>query len=206
MVKVAITGGTSGVGFEACKQLCAVAEVTGVVLTSRSSANAEKAIERLRSATGKDGSFFEYVVLDLEDLPSIVAAISSFPKVDRICLNGSRLGKCKLHAQSMVTDAMASVLGHTVLTDGLVAAGKLNAGARIVHIGGEIARPLWSFIGLLPNFFSFAEATSTRPTPKTTPTAAAAFRFACSSATTRTPRSSARSSTRDWRRSSRTSM
>lgn len=157
MVKVAITGGTSGVGFEACKQLCAVAEVTGVVLTSRSSANAEKAIERLRSATGKDGSFFEYVVLDLEDLPSIVAAISSFPKVDRICLNGSRLGKCKLHAQSMVTDAMASVLGHTVLTDGLVAAGKLNAGARIVHIGGEIARPLWSFTGLLPNFFSFAE-------------------------------------------------
>ena len=38
MVKVAITGGTSGVGFEACKQLCAVAEVTGVVLTSRTSA------------------------------------------------------------------------------------------------------------------------------------------------------------------------
>jgi len=156
MVKVAITGGTSGVGFEACKQLCAVAEVSGVVLTSRTSANAERAIEKLKMATGKD--FFEYIVLDLEELPSIVAAIAAFPKVDRICLNGSQLGKCNLHPQSMVTDAMASVLGHTVLTDGLAAAGKLNAGARVVHVGGEIARPLWSFTGLLPNFFSFTES------------------------------------------------
>jgi NAD(P)-dependent dehydrogenase (short-subunit alcohol dehydrogenase family) len=157
MVKVAITGGTSGVAYEACKQLCSVAEVSGIVITSRTSANAEAAIEKLKAATGKADSFFEYVVLDLEELSSIVAAISAFPKVDRICLNGSQLGKCKLNGQSMVTDAMTSVLGHTILTDGLMAAGRLNAGARIVHVGGEIARPLWGFTGLLPNYWSFTE-------------------------------------------------
>jgi len=157
MVKIAITGSTAGVGFEACVQLCAVPEVTGLVITSRSASNAAAAIEKLKVETGKDASFFSYVVVDLEDLPSIIAAIQAFPMVDRICLNGSQLGRCKIHPQSGVVDAMTSVLGHTVLTDGLMKAGKFSPGARIVHVGGEIARPMWTFYGLLPFYCTFTE-------------------------------------------------
>lgn len=157
MVKVAITGSTSGVGFEACVQLCSVPEVTGLVITSRSATKAIAAIEKMKQKTGKGASFFSYIVIDLEDLPSIIDAIAAFPTVDRICLNGSQIGQCKINAQSGVVDAMTSVLGHTILTDGLMKAGKLNAGARIVFVGGEIARPVWAFYGLLPFYCTFTE-------------------------------------------------
>lgn len=154
MVVIAITGAASGVGYEAARQLSAESEVTKLVLTVRSAQKAEVALSKLVQETGKDKSFYEFVVLDLSDLSSIKAAVPSFPAFDRICLNAGGLSTTTMHASGNgITENMViNTMGHAVLVDGLLAAGKLPAGSRVVYIGSEVARSLWSFVPMLPNY------------------------------------------------------
>jgi len=152
MVVIAITGAASGVGYEAARQLSAESDVTKLVLTARSAQKAEAAIAKLAQETGKDKSFYDFVVLDLTDLSSIKAAVASFPAFDRLCLNAGGLSKTKT-SDSGITDTMViNTMGHAVLVDGLLAAGKLPAGSRVVYIGSEVSRSLWSFVPMLPNY------------------------------------------------------
>lgn len=158
MVTIAITGGNGDVGTESSKQLCAYDEVTKIILTCRSKAKADKAIENLVKITGKDPSFFGYVLLDVMDIASIKGAIKAFPKVDRLCLNIGGLGKCKIHEESGAVDGMVmNTLGQVVLANGLIDAKKVTKGGRIVYVGSEVSRPVYSFKGLLPDYWTFEE-------------------------------------------------
>ena len=49
---------------------------------ARTKEKAERVLGKLLEETGKKPSFFSYVILDLDDIASITAAVKSFPKVD----------------------------------------------------------------------------------------------------------------------------
>mmetsp|Transcript_22850 Transcript_22850/g.60360 ORF Transcript_22850/g.60360 Transcript_22850/m.60360 type:complete len:339 (+) Transcript_22850:59-1075(+) len=153
MVVIAITGGASGIGYEAARQLSSVPEVTKIVITARSAQKADGAISKLVKETGKDKSFYDSVIVELGDLTSIKAAVASFPAFDRLCLNAGGIGTGKMHASGNgITDTMViNTMGHAALVDGLLAVGKIPAGSRVVYVGSEAARGLWGYCPMLPN-------------------------------------------------------
>ncbi len=55
---ICITGGTSGVGFEAVAQLANDERVSKIILTSRTEASAKRAFGRLTERTGKGAELF----------------------------------------------------------------------------------------------------------------------------------------------------
>jgi hypothetical protein len=118
-------------------------------------------IEKLMKDTSKDRGMLDYVVLDLDDLKSIMEATKKFPPVDRLCLNAGGLTRNTLHEKSGTTTGMVSnVIGHSILSDELLKAGKIsNDGkGRIVYIGSEVSRTMWSFTGMLPlGYWSFTK-------------------------------------------------
>jgi len=153
MVVVALTGANGDVGYETCKQLSAVAEVTKLIVTARTEEKAGAVIDKLAADTGKDRSWFGFVVVDLSDYTSVMAAVQDFPQVDRLLLNAGGFGNTKIHRPSGATDGVViNVLGHSVLSDGLIKAGKISAGGRIIYIGSEVTRPVLAYTGLLPNY------------------------------------------------------
>jgi len=153
MVVIAVTGATGDCGYEACRQLAFAPKVKHIVITCRAEPQAKAVVAQLASDTGKDASFFSYVLLDLRTYDSIMTAIKLFPSIDRLCLNAGGLGCNQMHLASGATDAMVdNCLGNSVLTEGLLQAGKIKSGGRIVYIGSEVARQVWSFKGLLPDY------------------------------------------------------
>lgn len=141
-------------GYEGARQLAMVSEVKKIVITARSKEKAMRAISMLAKQTGKDETFFQHVLLDLGDVNSIKAAIDAFPAFDRILLNAGGAGTGKMHASGNgMTDSMViNTAGHVMFVDGLIAAGKIPAGARVVYVGSEVSRALWAFVPMLPNY------------------------------------------------------
>lgn len=140
-------------GYECARQLSTMPEVTKVVITARSSQKAEETIAKLARETGQTQSFYESVIFDLAQVSSIDAAVASFPAFDRICLNAGGLAK-GMHASGVgINNGMIiNTLGHAVLIDKLIAAGKCPASTRIVYVSTEIARNIWSMVPLSPNY------------------------------------------------------
>ena len=154
MVLVLITGGNGDVGVEACKQLATKAEVTKVVITCRSKEKATKTIDDLIVATGKDLSFFGYVTMDLTDYDSIVEGAKACPNsIDRLCLNVGGLGKCEMHACGATDGMVLNTLGHALLFEKLIEAGKVPKGSRVIYVGSEVSHDIYSFSGLLPHYY-----------------------------------------------------
>lgn len=154
---VAVTGVTGDVGFLCCKMLATCAEVTSIVVTARTLDKCRKVVASLEADTGK--SIFTPVVLNLSDRGSIMDAVESFPNVDRLCLNAGGLGTTTIHTPSGVTDSILSnVLGNSIFSDNLVKAGKIQADGRIIYVGSEVSRAVWSFTGLLPNYCWMTES------------------------------------------------
>jgi len=53
-----------------------------------------------------------------------------------------------------MTDSMViNTMGHAVLVDGLLAAGKIPKGSRVVFVGSEVSRSVMSFVPMLPNYY-----------------------------------------------------
>ena len=146
-----VTGANIGCGYEACRQLAATTEVGHIVVGVRSAEKAKKTIDSLVADTQKDSSFFSSILIDNGDLASIKAAVEVFPKFDRLCLNAGGLAKLGIHKPSGATNTMViNTLGAAALVDGLLAANKIQAGARVIYIGSEVSRNIWSLTGLLP--------------------------------------------------------
>ena len=156
---IVVTGANAGCGYEACKQLAAVDEVGHIVVGVRSDEKAKDTIGSLVLETGKDASFFSSIIIDSADLASIKAAVEVFPKFDRLCLNAGGLASTALHASGATNTMVVNSLDAAALVDGLLAANKVPAGSRVIYIGSEVARTIWSFTGLLPNYHcgGFAE-------------------------------------------------
>jgi len=102
---------------------------------------------------------FDFVVLYLSDLNSIMDAAEKFPRIDRLCLNAGGLAMNSLHEKSgATTSVVTNVVGHSILSDELLKAGKISTDGtgRIVYVGSEVSRTMWSLSGLLPlGYWSF---------------------------------------------------
>lgn len=145
---VVVTGANQGVGFEACRQFALAPNVAKILLTCRSASKANKAIDELVASTGKERSLFDFVVLDLDSKASAEAAVQALPaRVDRLVLNA---GVISTGVVNGVTAVFASTVGHATLTEGLLAAEKLQPGARVLYAHTEVSRFIPAFTGLQP--------------------------------------------------------
>ncbi len=135
-----ITGANGGIGCEVARQLALTGQYRKIHLACRNRAKASTALAKLQAVTGK--AIFTTLTLDVADLASVRDALSMLDEpVDDLVMNaGGSGGRTPLAVtKAGVTDIFASnVLGHIVLLDGLLQAGRLNRAA--VYVGSEAAR------------------------------------------------------------------
>lgn len=136
---VMITGGNAGVGKETARQL-AVAGVERVVLACRNPQKAAAAVAELEARTERE--VFSVVRMDLCDLASVRAAVAALGRpVEGLVLNAGGLGGAsggELTDAGVTRDFATNVLGHAVLLEEMVGAGKVER--VVVHSGAEAAR------------------------------------------------------------------
>ena len=135
-----ITGANAGIGKEVARQMAVSGGYRKVILACRNRSRAELAERDLRVTTGK--AIFTIVIMDVSDELSVRTVLSSLAEpIDDLVMNaGGSGGKTPLAlTRDGVTEIFASnVLGHVILLDGLIAAGKLKRAA--VFAGSEAAR------------------------------------------------------------------
>ena len=140
-----ITGANGGIGKDVARQLALTRAYRKILLACRNRSKAERAKRDLETATGK--SIFEIVLMDVSDLTSVRAVLSSLKdQIDDLVMNaGGSGGKTPLAlTEDRVTQIFASnVLGHVVLLEGLIASGQLAGAA--VFAGSEAARGVPEF-------------------------------------------------------------
>lgn len=136
-----VTGASSGLGFEAAAQL-AEDGYGRVILACRSLVKAENARTALVERVGSDP--FETLAIDVADMASSAAAAAELIErgepIHALLLNA---GMVPGNTMTKSVDGLemafaASIIGHHVLTLGLLEAGLLD-GARIVIAGSEAA-------------------------------------------------------------------
>ncbi|MEO1060953.1 MAG: SDR family NAD(P)-dependent oxidoreductase [Actinomycetota bacterium] len=144
-----VTGATSGLGYEAARQL--VDRGWGqVVVTGRTTARAKEAAARVADETGR--GVVAPLELDLNRSDSVAAAADELVRrgtpIDFLLLNAGMVsGNTRRMTDEGVEITFASsLIGHHQLTMRLVEAGLLADDARIVIAGSEAAR------GDLPTF------------------------------------------------------
>ncbi len=135
-----ITGANAGLGKETAKQLAAKAETKKIYLGCRNKDKALMAQKELELETGK--FIFEILDIDVANLASVTAAVEALPEpVDALVMNAGGAVGNTFHQinQDGVTEIFAvNLLGHTVLSEQLIAAQKLTKVA--IYAGSEAAR------------------------------------------------------------------
>jgi len=137
---ILITGANTGLGKEMARQLALRGDFERIYLGCRNPEKAERAKEDLETVTGR--TIFEVVIIDLEDLASVRAAVAAVgAPLNALVMNAGGTGGPTPAAltQDGVTASFAqNVLGHVVLLEDLLAAGLLTDVA--VLVGSEAAR------------------------------------------------------------------
>jgi NAD(P)-dependent dehydrogenase (short-subunit alcohol dehydrogenase family) len=137
---ILITGANTGLGKEMARQLALRGDFERIYLGCRNREKAERAKEDLETVTGR--TIFEVVIIDLEDLASVRAAVAAVgAPLNALVMNAGGTGGPTPAAltQDGVTASFAqNVLGHVVLLEDLLAAGLLTDVA--VLVGSEAAR------------------------------------------------------------------
>jgi NAD(P)-dependent dehydrogenase (short-subunit alcohol dehydrogenase family) len=140
MMSVLVTGANAGLGKESARQLALLDSVERVYLGCRNIEKAEAAKAELEQATGQ--SVFEILQIDVMDLDSARAAVRALPApIDGLVMNAGGMGGPTPRARTPDGSTQlfaANVLGHALLVDELVAAGKLLMVA--VYSGSEAMR------------------------------------------------------------------
>jgi NAD(P)-dependent dehydrogenase (short-subunit alcohol dehydrogenase family) len=135
-----ITGANVGIGKDVARQLALSGTYERIYLGCRNRAKADLAKRDLELSTGT--RIFEIVLMDVSDPASVRAVLASLPEpIDALVMNaGGSGGKMPLAVgEHGVTAIFASnLLGHVVLLEGLIDAGKLKGTALLV--GSEAAR------------------------------------------------------------------
>ncbi len=135
-----ITGANTGIGKEVARQLALTGEYGKIYLACRNEQKAGAAKQSLEETTGK--SIFQIVRMDVSDPASVQAALSSLDEVvDDLVMNAGGVGgktPLALTRDGVTEIFAANVLGHVVLLEGLLRAGKLGRAA--VYVGSEAAR------------------------------------------------------------------
>ena len=137
---VLITGANAGLGKESAKQLAMRAGIEKIYLGCRNMDKALAAKAQLEQETGR--RVFEVLQIDVSDLESVRSAVAVLPEpVEGLLMNAGGTGGQKFYKRTSdgVTQIFAvNLLGHTVLTNELLKAGKLTKTA--VYAGSEAAR------------------------------------------------------------------
>lgn len=138
-----VTGASSGLGFEAAAQL-AESGYRRVIITARSDAKAAKAQSELESRTA--AKVFETLTLNLDDPATITAGVAELAErgeqIDVLLLNAGLAPAQQVTRtdKGIETTIAATLIGHHVLTMGLLESRLLSDHARIVIAGSEAAR------------------------------------------------------------------
>ena len=140
-----ITGANGGIGKEVARQLAMTGRYGRIYLACRDRTKATAAQAELEAVTGK--AIFAIIIVDVSDPASVAKALTGLREpIDDLVMNaGGAGGKSPLAVtKDGVTEIFAAnVLGHVVLLDGLLAAGKLRRAA--VYAGSEAARGVPKF-------------------------------------------------------------
>ena len=141
MIKtVLITGANAGLGKETARQLAQQPGIERIYLGCRNLEKAKLAQSGLEQLTGKH--LFEILPIDVGDLNSVRNAVGHLPgSIDALVMNaGGAVGKVfNQKTLDGVTQIFAvNLLGHAVLTEELLKAGKLTQVA--LYAGSEAAR------------------------------------------------------------------
>ena len=138
-----VTGATSGLGYEAARQLAA-SGYGRIVVTGRTIEKAQRAQEDLARETGRD--VFEALAVDLSISSSVRDAAAELRgrgnKIDAAILNAGMVGGNSLErtGEGFELTVASSLIGHHLLTMQLLEDDLLNPRARIVIAGSEAAR------------------------------------------------------------------
>jgi NAD(P)-dependent dehydrogenase (short-subunit alcohol dehydrogenase family) len=139
MRSVLITGGNAGLGKETAR-LMALGGTERIYLACRNPEKAAAAKADLERSTSK--SVFSVLILDVMDLDSVRDAVAALPEpVEAAILNAGGVGGGTPGALTRdgVTHVTAvNILGHAVLVEALIQAGKLTRAA--VYSGSEACR------------------------------------------------------------------
>ena len=151
MPTLLITGANRGIGLEAAAQFASSERFDKIILTVRSADKGPSAVAAAAAQSGKPASLFAFQILDLDSHASVRAAVGALPRrLDAVVLNaGGLLGEALTDA-GVTRNFAANVLGHAVLVEGLLAAGKIGAGARVIYSHSEATRAIWLFTGFQP--------------------------------------------------------
>ncbi|WP_448551717.1 SDR family NAD(P)-dependent oxidoreductase [Thalassotalea montiporae] len=141
MIKsVLITGANAGLGKEAAKQLAAKPDIEKIYLGCRNKEKAKAAQTELAALTGRN--IFEIFLIDVSDLNSVRQAVKRLPEsIDALIMNAGGSGGRQydqLTSDGVTNIFAVNLLGHALLTEQLIAAGKLNYAA--LYAGSEAAR------------------------------------------------------------------
>lgn len=139
-----VTGANSGLGFEVARLLASEhgedTDVAKVIITTRSQAKADAAIERLIEATGRPRAFFSSLLFDVNDRMASEAAIEAAPaKVQGVLLNAGGWGTNEVLDSGMIDAFSKNMLGHAILVEGLLRTNKLKKNGRVVFAGSFAA-------------------------------------------------------------------
>ena len=93
---------------------------------------------------------FSFQTLNLDSHVNVRAAVKALPHLDAVVLNAGGLGCEALTEHGVTQNFSMNVLGHAVLTEGLLAAGKIVTGARVIYSHSETTRSVWLFAGFQP--------------------------------------------------------
>jgi NAD(P)-dependent dehydrogenase (short-subunit alcohol dehydrogenase family) len=137
-----VTGATSGLGHAAAR-LLAARGYGEVIVTGRSLAGIQETAAQLAAETKTQ--LFTPLELDLDKPPSVQSALAELVKrgrpIDFLLLNAGMVpGKKRVLTEAGVEAAQAPLIGHHLLTVGLLDANLLSPNARIVIAGAEPAR------------------------------------------------------------------
>ncbi len=138
-----VTGANSGLGFHAARRL-AEEGFDRIFILARTLDKAEATRAALAEQVGRDP--FVAVAADMGDFEKVheasVKVASRGVKIDYVLLNAGLMGSSSVQTagQGVELAMAASVVGHHVLTTGLLDAGALSTNATIVISGSEAAR------------------------------------------------------------------
>ncbi|MCO4761709.1 MAG: SDR family NAD(P)-dependent oxidoreductase [Myxococcales bacterium] len=137
-----VTGANSGLGFEAAAQL-AEAGFGRVIVACRTLDKAEGARALLAKRVGSDP--FEALAVDVADIASSEAAVAELisrgQPIDQLLLNAGMVSgeEMQRSVDGLELAFASSVIGHHIMAVGLLDAGLLSEGARVVLAGSEAA-------------------------------------------------------------------